>query len=77
MRDGSRLDPVERLIDTWIAWDANSASRAAVAEREAAVKALGLPGCLAHERIAAARAAGYDVGSAVQRIVLDLTREAS
>lgn len=77
MRDGSRLDPIERLIDAWLHWEATPTSRPACVERLDAIAALGLPSNAAHERIAAARRAGYDVPSAVQRTVLDLRREAS
>lgn len=77
MRDSTRLGPVERLIDAWLAWEANPGSRPACVEREAAIAELGLPGNATHERIAAARRAGYDVPSACERTVLDLTREAS
>lgn len=76
MRDGSRLDPVERLIDAWLNWEHNPTSRPACIERQEAIAALGLPSNTTHERIAAARRAGYDVPSAVQRTVLDLRREA-
>lgn len=72
MRDGSRLDPVERLIDAWVHWDANRGSPTAATEREAAIEALGLPSIETGRRIADARREGYDIPSAVQRAVLDL-----
>ncbi len=72
MRDGSRLDPVERMIGAYVRWDANRGSPIAVAEREAAIEALGLPSTETLRAIATARHEGLDVPSAVQRVVHDL-----
>lgn len=71
MRDGSRLNPVEHLIDACLLWEANRGSPAAAAEREAAIEALGLSSTETLEAIADARREGYDIPSAVQRVVLD------
>ena len=71
MRDGSRLDPVERLIDAWLAWEAASGSRSVCVERLDAIAALGLSHMDVDRAVAAVRGAGYDVPSAVQRTVLD------
>jgi hypothetical protein len=76
MRDGSRLDPVERLIDAWLRWERNRGSPIAASERQAAIEALGLPAIDTQRRIADARREGYDVPSAVQRVVLDLRGKA-
>lgn len=76
MRDGSRLDPVERLIDAWLHWEATPTSRPAVVEIHEAIADLGLPANPVYVAIGAARRAGYDVPSAVQRVVQDLAREA-
>lgn len=72
-------DPVERLIAAWLDWEAAPTYRPVVIAKLAALAALGLPSSEAHALIAAARRGGYDVPSAVQRAVLDLTeyREAS
>lgn len=72
MRDGSRLDPVERLIDAWLRWEANPTSRPACVERLDAIAALGLDSNDTHRYVAAARRAGFDVPSAVARTVNDL-----
>lgn len=72
MRDGSRLDPVERLIDAWLAWEATPSSRPVCVERLNAIAALGLHSGETHELVAAARHAGFDVGSAVERAINDL-----
>lgn len=65
-------EAVERLVTAWLRWEASPSSHLAVTEKEAALAALGLAGCEAHEYIAAARRAGFDVGSAVARAVNDL-----
>lgn len=72
MTDATRVDPVDRLVTAWLRWEQNSSSPHAVDEKEDALTALGLPGCEAHELIAAARRAGFDVPSAVTRAVNDL-----
>ena len=76
MRDARRLDPVERLIDAWLHWCDCPTSRPAVVEIHDAIAALGLPANTVYERVGAARRAGYDVPSAVQRVVQDLRQEA-
>lgn len=73
MTDDTRVvDAIERLIAAWLRWEASPSSHLAVTEKEAALAALGLAGCEAHEYIAAARRAGFDVPSAVTRAINDL-----
>lgn len=86
MRDGSnrpptrtsvRPDPVEQLIAAMLHWNREPSSVTAVAERAAALEALGLPSTETLRAIADARRQGYDIPSAVQRVVLDLTGDAT
>lgn len=65
MRDGSRLDPVEHLIDAWVTWDRVAARTPKYAtghwlvheahELAGAIAALGLGGSRLHELVAAHR----------------------
>lgn len=84
MRDGSRLDPVERLIDAWETWEQQPGSRDAAVAKEQALAALELSGIAAHELIAecrrrhvAGQPGGMSIPDAVQSFLNDLHREAS
>lgn len=65
-------DFVDALVTAWLRWERNPSSAHAVADKEVALAALGLAGCEAHEYVAAARRAGFDVPSAVARAANDV-----
>jgi hypothetical protein len=84
MRDATRLDRVERLIDAWEAWVHQPSSRAAAVAKEDALRALGLSGIHAHEAIAecrrrhvAGQPGGMSVPDACQTFVNETIPEAS
>lgn len=84
MRDDTRLDTVERLIDAWGAWEHQPGSRATAVAKERALAALGVSGIAAHELIAEARRrhvaghpGGMSVPDACQTFINDLLKEAS
>lgn len=67
------MTPVEALIAAWLAWDQAPGAPWTAAGKVDALRAAGLSVTTAHERIAEHRRRGWDVPSAVEATVLDLT----
>lgn len=66
-------DPVEVLIDAWIAWENAPSFRTTVVRKQTALAALLAPQdrSRAHEEIAAYRRHGYSVPDAIQSVIND------
>ncbi len=65
------VDPVERLIRAWTAWEQAPSAHWTVDEKETAITVAGLTGRAAHRHIAACRRQGMSIPDAVQSAVND------
>ena len=71
------IDPVERLIAAWTAWENAPSAHWTASEKETAIAVAGLTGRAAHQHIAHARGRGLSIPDAVQTLLNDTHHEAA
>jgi hypothetical protein len=68
------VDPVDRLIAAWAAWENAPSAHWTAREKEQAITVAGLTGRAAHHHIAACRRQGMSIPDAVQSVINDSRR---
>jgi hypothetical protein len=64
----------DRLIEAWVAWETQPRSNVTTDRKMGLLADIGLPCIETHDLVARQRDAGYDVPSAVQTAVNELTQ---
>lgn len=71
------IDPIDRLIAAWTAWENAPSAHWTASEKETAITVAGLTGIAAHQHIAAARGRGLSIPDAVQTLLNDTHQDAA